>query len=246
MIKVIYEDNHIIVVDKGAGMLTQGDSSGKTSLYDLVKGYIRITRGKPGEVFLGLVHRLDRVVSGVMVFARTSKAARRLHEQLLHKRTIKMYLALVHTGSSLPEEWTTLEHTIRSDDGRSVITGENDTKGKKISLRYITLARNNTYALLCIHLITGKKHQIRIQLSESGLPIVGDGLYGSREKMSDAIFLHSYFLRIKHPTKDEFCEFFAKIPVMFHEKLNITPEIEKNIIDTIRDEVKKYSALTDS
>ncbi len=157
-----------------------------------------------------------------------------------------MYLALVPTGPALPEEWVNLEHTIRTDDGRSVITKENDTKGKKISLRYITLVRDSTYALLCIHLITGKKHQIRLQLSESGSPIVGDGLYGSREKMNDAIFLHSYFLRIKHPTKDEFCEFIAEIPSMFHEKLNITPEIEKIIIDTIQNEAAKYSAYTDS
>jgi 23S rRNA pseudouridine1911/1915/1917 synthase len=215
-IKVLYEDNHILVVEKPAGILTQGDYSGQRSLLHEAKEYIRIKYSKPGEVFLGPVHRLDRNVSGILLFARTSKAAKRLHQQFLTRNVKKYYLAVVSGTPSLSynkQEWVELVHHLRKQRGFSEVMKSKSGNSKPGKLNFIEIADNGKQRLLLVRLITGRKHQVRAQLSFIGLPVAGDRKYGSPDEFPHGnICLHALSLHFKHPVKDEHLVLFSDIP----------------------------------
>ncbi|HSV96488.1 MAG TPA: RluA family pseudouridine synthase [Spirochaetota bacterium] len=217
-LEILYEDNHLIAVEKPAGIITQRDSTGRLSLIDMVKEYIREKYDKPGEVFLGAVHRLDRTVSGPVLFARTSKAAGRLFDEFKYRRVLKLYAALVHNPAGAGEksagtpEWKTLSHHLERKRDTTKIAQRAGIKTKDASLRYSVLGHDDRYALLLVHLLTGRKHQIRAQLAAIGCPIVGDLRYGAHDPGDpDAIGLHSCHLRFIHPT--------LKIPIAINSKL---------------------------
>jgi len=197
-LEVLYEDNHLISVNKPAGMLVQGDRSGEESLMDVVREYIRGRYQKPGNVFLGMVHRLDRPVSGVVLFARTSKAASRLMRQWQAREVKKTYWAVVE-GALKPEQGKIVGHLRKS--GKRVRTAkEGDPGAKEAMLEYRTLARKNGVSLVEIGLITGRKHQIRIQLSQAGCPVKGDVKYGAEAFLPDkTIRLVARSLSLRHP-----------------------------------------------
>jgi 23S rRNA pseudouridine1911/1915/1917 synthase len=177
-LEVLYEDNHLIAVFKPAGVLTQGDSSGAPSMLDGVREYIRRRDGKPGNVFLGLVHRLDRPVAGVLLLAKTSKGASRIAGQIRERQVTKTYWALTQ-GAPRPDR-STLSHFLRSSSGRSARVFElAEQRSKPAVLDYRIVHRAGEIALLEIDLVTGRKHQIRAQLAHIGYPILGDVRYGA-------------------------------------------------------------------
>jgi 23S rRNA pseudouridine1911/1915/1917 synthase len=180
---VLYEDNHLIAVVKPAGVLTQGDVTGEPSLMDHVKDWLRAKYQKPGNVFLGLLHRLDREVAGVILFAKTSKGASRLSAQIRERRMEKIYGALVE---GQPPDQGELRGTV---------------DGKEARLSYRVIARRPPGAILEVNLETGRKHQIRIQLSEAGFPIAGDARYGAKTAFeAGGIALVARRLRFAHAT----------------------------------------------
>ena len=201
MIKVLYEDNHIIVVVKEYNIPVQEDSSKDADMLTLIKKYLKEKYNKPGNVFLGLVHRLDRPVGGVMVFAKTSKAASRLSNEIRLNNIEKRYMALVynHTKNS-----DVLIDKLLKDEKTN--TSYVDEKGKLSKLEYNLIEYRGNKSLLDINLITGRHHQIRVQLSHHGYPIYGDQKYGI-DKSGIQIHLWAYKLKFKHPTKDEVMEF---------------------------------------
>jgi len=196
-IGVLYVDNHLLVVNKPAGMPVQGDESGDDSLLDLCKLYIKEKYNKPGAVFLGLVHRLDRPVSGVVVFARTSKAASRLSEQFRSHTNVKKYLAICQ---GIPKQRAVLKDYLIRQERHSVVSRTKE--GKLAELSYVVLDTKNDTALLEITLKTGRHHQIRVQFSSRGHSLLGDFRYGSQIKFPNrTVALHAYCLEIDHPTK---------------------------------------------
>lgn len=200
-VPVLYEDNHIIVVVKPANVLSQGDSTGDISLLDIVKGYIKEKYHKPGNVYLGLVHRLDRPVGGVMVFARSSKAASRLTKAFQEHSINKKYLAIVN--GKLEKDGRFEDYIDKDRDGNSFIS-EN---GKKAILNYKVLDYNSEFdcTLVSITLETGRHHQIRVQFSSRGHYLLGDQRYGVLDK--EQICLFSYYLSFHHPVSKELLEF---------------------------------------
>lgn len=201
-LNIIYEDNHIIVVDKIAGVLSQSDDSNDMDMLTLVKRYIKEKYNKPGEVFLGLVHRLDTVTSGVMVFARTSKSASRLSEQIRQNNMKKTYLAVFE--EEIKQKRGNYTDYLLKDSKKNIVTVTKDkNKGKIAVLNYEVLNINNGRTLVKIELITGRSHQIRVQFSSRGYHIYGDAKYGAKNKEKKAIALHSYELSFIHPTKKE-------------------------------------------
>ena len=207
-LKVIYEDNHIIVVEKIPNVPSQEDKTGDTSMMTLIKEYIKEKYDKPGNVYLGLVHRLDRPVGGVMIFAKTSKAASRLSNQVREKVFKKEYLAVV--DGKLEQEKGTLENYLYKDKKTNtsyvVNKDKKDSKYAKIDYEVIKYDKENDLSLIKINLYTGRHHQIRVQLSNFGHSIYGDQRYGSRGK-NKQIALWAYKLIIEHPTKKEKIEF---------------------------------------
>ncbi len=211
-LSVIYEDNHILVVNKTAGLLVQGDKTGDKSLLDLAKKYIKNKYQKPGEVFLGLVHRLDRPTTGVIVLARTSKALSRLSQQFKERIPKKIYRAVV---SGTPEPKATLEHYLRknSSKNKSFHYPKNTPNTKKAILHYRSVKQLKSYHVLDIELETGRHHQIRAQLAAVGLHIIGDLKYGAkRPNKNGSIHLHARLLTLIHPTKKEEMTFLAPTP----------------------------------
>lgn len=211
-LSVIYEDNHILVVNKTAGLLVQGDKTGDKSLLDLAKKYIKDKYQKPGEVFLGLVHRLDRPTTGVIVLARTSKALSRLSQQFKERIPKKIYRAVV---SGTPEPKATLEHYLRknSSKNKSFHYPKNTPNTKKAILHYRSVKQLKSYHVLDIELETGRHHQIRAQLAAVGLHIKGDLKYGAkRPNKNGSIHLHARSLTLIHPTKKEEMTFPAPTP----------------------------------
>ena len=207
-LQIHYEDNHLIAVEKPAGMLTQGDASGAVSLMDMVKDYIKTRYNKPGNVFLGMVHRLDKPVSGIVMFAKTSKGASRLSRSFASRETLKLYLALVKQQGKEDKyavsesQWITVEQFLRRENNRSVIYDNPRDGAKNVSLSYKQVTRGKDYRLFAVNLHTGRKHQIRAQLAHAGFPIVNDTAYGAgKDGPAGKIGLHAYFLRIPHPTK---------------------------------------------
>ena len=198
--EVLYEDNHIIVVNKQAGEIVQGDKTGDTPLSDMVKQYIKEAYAKPGAVFLGVVHRLDRPVSGIVVFARTSKALARLNQMFRTNQVRKTYWAIV--PSSPLCQPTHLEHyLLRNEKQNKSYAYDNEKPNtKKASLDFRPIASNDHYTLIEVDLHTGRHHQIRCQLAHIGLPIRGDLKYGAKRSNPDgSISLCAHAIDFIHP-----------------------------------------------
>jgi 23S rRNA pseudouridine1911/1915/1917 synthase len=202
MIDVLWEDNHLIIVNKPAGVPTQGDETGDAHLLGMTEEYIRVKYNKPGAAYVGLVHRIDRPVSGAVILAKTSKALVRMNEIFQKKENRKIYHAIVST--QLPEESGTLEHFLGKDSVTHKALAYNKPRGgAKLSiLHYRLLASLAGKYLYEIHLETGRFHQIRAQLSKVGSPILGDLKYGAGNPLPDrSIALHSRQLITPHPVK---------------------------------------------
>ena len=213
-LKVLYEDNHIIVVVKPAGIPVQADKSGDKDMLTIVKEYIKEKYNKPGNVYLGLVHRLDRMVGGVMVFARTSKAASRISEYIRQKNVKKKYLAIVNGKLNVSNEKIMLKNYIYKDErnNMSKIVSKDKKNAKEAILEYQVLKniqyKGKEYSLVDVDLHTGRHHQIRLQFANIGKPLFGDMKYGiDVNKKGNNIALFSYYLSFYHPTKDEYLEF---------------------------------------
>lgn len=198
--QVVYEDNHIIVVNKEAGEIVQGDKTGDTPLSEILRTYLKEKYNKPGNVFCGVVHRIDRPVSGLVIFAKTSKALERLNKMLREGEIHKTYWALVEGKPAIDED--TLENYLVSDGriNKTFISNKNNPDAKKSILKYKTIANGDRYTLLEINLMTGRKHQIRAQLAAIGNPIKGDLKYGARRSNPDGgISLQAHSLHFIHP-----------------------------------------------
>ena len=201
-LNILYEDNHLLVVEKPVNIPVQADSSGDMDLLRALKAYIRQAYNKPGEAYLGLVHRLDRPVGGVMVFARTSKAAARLTDQFQNRAAKKRYAAVAEgraqSGAQLTD-WLVKDACTFS----SAVVPEGTAGAKLARLRYALLAEQEGASLLDVALFTGRAHQIRVQLAHAGLPIVGDQRYNPRARPGAQIALWAYALTLRHPTLGE-------------------------------------------
>lgn len=212
-LQVIYEDNHIIVVNKRVGDIVQGDKTGDKPLSEVVKEYIKDKYNKPGEVFLGVVHRLDRPTTGIVVFARTSKALTRLNEIFKNRETQKTYWALVKNKPALPEA-TLIHYLTRNEKSNTSKAHTKEVSGsKKASLTYKIIKTLTNYTALEIDLHTGRHHQIRCQLSALGSPIKGDLKYGAdRSNPDGGICLHARKLSLIHPVTKNQLEIIAPVP----------------------------------
>lgn len=214
-LKVIYEDNHLIAVNKPAGMLVHEDETGDETLADLVKWYIKQRYNKPGEVFLGVIHRLDRPVSGLCVFARTSKALERMNEMFKDRTIKKTYFAIVEQR---PEELEgKLVHWLLKDTKTNITKASNKQKSKDAKeaiLDYLYVGGIGDHHLMEVNPHTGRSHQIRVQLAKIGCPIRGDLKYGAQRKNKNGEFihLHAYKLEFMHPTKKEPITIIADLP----------------------------------
>ena len=212
--EVLYEDNHLIIVSKRAGEIVQGDKTGDTPLSETIKLYIKEKYQKPGEVFIGVVHRLDRPVSGVICFARTSKGLSRMNQLFAQDHRVgKTYLALSATPP--PHSEGTLTHWLTRDTERNKAKAyDREVPGsKKAVLDYKLLGKTDRYYLLEVHLRTGRHHQIRCQLAKMGCPIKGDLKYGSpRSNPDGSISLHARNLTLEHPVSHESISITAPVP----------------------------------
>lgn len=215
---VLYEDNHLIIVNKQTGEIVQGDKTGDTPLSDIVKDWLKEKHNKPGNVYLGVVHRLDRPVSGVVLFAKTSKALPRLNKMFAeHDKVSKTYWAIVQNRPEAPQG--TLTHWLtRNEKNNTARAYDHEVPGsKKAVLDYKLIASSERYHLLEVHLHTGRHHQIRCQLAKMGCPIKGDLKYGSpRSNPDGSISLHARNLTLEHPVSHESISITAPVP---NEKL---------------------------
>lgn len=217
---VIYEDNHIIVVNKAPGEIVQGDKTGDIPLSELIKKYLKEKYSKPGNVFCGVVHRIDRPVGGLVIFAKTSKALERLNKMLREGEIHKTYWALVE--GTPKESEATLRNFLKSDGklNKTFVSQETDAEAKESILNYKTLATGDRYSLLEINLLTGRKHQIRAQLSNIGHPIKGDLKYGARRSNPDgSISLLARKISFVHPVSKQSIELEAPLPPLFQKFL---------------------------
>ena len=203
-LNVIYEDNHLIVVEKKPNMLSQSDITNDLDLFTLVKQYIKEKYNKPGNVYLGLLHRLDRPVGGLMVFAKTSKAASRMTQKIKNHELKKTYLAVVN-GILEKEEDIFTDYLKKEPNGNTIVTTKND--GKYAELEYKVLEKNKkeNKTLVEINLKTGRHHQIRVQFANRGYPLCGDQRYGVEDKTQ--IALYAYKLEFNHPVTKELMKF---------------------------------------
>lgn len=210
---VLYEDNHLMVVNKEPGEIVQGDKTGDEPLVETLKRWLKEKYGKPGNVFLGVVHRLDRPVGGVVVFAKTSKALTRLNEMFRKGEVHKTYWALTRNKPTLPAarlvNWiTTVEKTNKSTAHARPVAG-----AKEAALSYAHRASSDRYNLLEVNLETGRKHQIRVQLSAAGMPVKGDLKYGDKRSNPDgSISLLARRIRFEHPVSHEMIDITAPLP----------------------------------
>lgn len=214
---VLYEDNHCLVVNKPAGLLSQGDSSGDPSLVDLAAAYLKTRYHKPGNVYVGLLHRLDRPTSGVVLLAKTSKAASRLSAQFRQGMIAKVYWAIVEGAPCEQEgEWIDLlEKNTRKN--RSEVVDDETTSSKEARVRFRVLERSARFTKLELRPATGRSHQLRVQLAMRELPIVGDLKYGATTRLRaldghGRIALHARQLTFTHPTRPEAISVDAPIP----------------------------------
>lgn len=211
--QILYEDNHLLAVVKPSGLATMGLAKGEETLLTRSKDYIKRKYNKPGEVYLGVVSRLDVPVSGVVLFARTSKAAARLNEQFRTHSVEKIYVALVEGSVEPPEaEWI---DWIREDERHRKVWLTQEGQGKEAKLQYRTLHKTGNNSLIEIRLETGRKHQIRVQCSGHGFPIFGDRKYGAKTVFPDGIALHALRLTVTHPTTHQRIVLTAPIPVIW-------------------------------
>lgn len=211
---ILYEDNHLVIVNKQAGEIVQGDKTGDTPLSDIVKDWLKEKHNKPGNVYLGVVHRLDRPVSGVVLFAKTSKALPRLNKMFAeHNKVNKTYWAIVQNRPQEPQG--TLTHWLtRQEKNNTARAYDREVPGsKKAVLDYELIASGDKYHLLEIHLHTGRHHQIRCQLAKIGCPIKGDLKYGApRSNPDGSISLHARTLTLEHPVNHESISVTAPVP----------------------------------
>lgn len=203
-IEILHEDNHLIVLNKKASDLVQGDKTGDEPLPERIKGYLKEKYNKPGNVFCGVVHRLDRPTSGALVFARTSKALERLNQQFREKETEKTYWAVVE--SKPPKNSDKLVHWLQKNEkqNKSYVVNKDAKNAKQAVLNYQLIASSDNYFLLEIELETGRHHQIRCQLAAIGCIIKGNLKYGAKRSNPDgSIYLHARKLHFTHPTTKE-------------------------------------------
>ena len=210
---VVYEDNHIIIVNKTASEIVQGDKTGDTPLSETVKLYLKEKYQKPGNVFIGVTHRLDRPVSGLVVFAKTSKALTRLNDMFKNGEVKKTYWAVVKNQPHEPEG-ELVNYLVRNEkQNKSYAYDKEVPNSKKAILHYRLIAKSQNYYLLEIDLKTGRHHQIRCQLAKMGCPIKGDLKYGSpRSNPDGSICLHARLVRFIHPVSKELIEVEAPVP----------------------------------
>jgi len=211
--RILFEDNHLLVINKPAGILVQGDATGDVPLVEVGKEYIKKKYDKPGAVFLGVVHRLDRPVSGVIVFARTSKALERMNALFRNKETQKTYWALVQNPPASSEG--TLVHWLVKDEKKNKTTAysRENKAGQRSELHYKLIKHQHGFYLLEVNPITGRPHQIRVQLASMGCSIVGDVKYGFSNPLHDAsIALHARQLQFVHPVTKESMIISASLP----------------------------------
>lgn len=201
---IIYEDNHLLVVNKRAGDLVQPDPSGASALENEIKSFIKVREDKPGDVFLGVVHRIDRPVSGAVLFAKTSKSLVRLNEMVKNRQIRKIYWAITENLPAMPEG-ELVHHIVRhSKTNQSKALDRPTGDSKEARLKYKVLASSTKYHLLEIELLTGRHHQIRAQLTRIGCPIKGDLKYGAKRSNTDGgICLHSREVSFIHPVQRE-------------------------------------------
>lgn len=217
---VVYEDNHIIIVNKTASEIVQGDKTGDTPLSETVKQYLKEKYNKPGNVFIGVTHRLDRPVSGLVVFARTSKALARLNDMFRKGEVKKTYWALVKNTPKEPEGELT-HYLVRNEKQNKSYAYDTEKPGSKMAvLHYKTIAHSDNYCLLEVDLKTGRHHQIRCQLAKMGCPIKGDLKYGyPRSNPDGSICLHARRIHFIHPVSKEPIDVEAPVPAgSFFEK----------------------------
>ncbi len=210
---ILYEDNHIIIVNKAPSEIVQGDKTGDTPLSDIVKSYLKEKYNKPGNVFCGVTHRLDRPTSGVVVFAKTSKALSRLNDMFRNGEVGKTYWAIVKNQP--PKDEDTLTHYLVKNEknNKSVFYDTEKLHAKKAVLHYKVIARSDNYFLLEVQLETGRHHQIRVQLSAIGCPVKGDLKYGSpRSNRDGSISLHPRRIAFVHPVSQENIAVTAPVP----------------------------------
>lgn len=217
---VLYEDNHLLVIDKPCGLATMGAQQGIASVAKWAASYIKTKYQKPGNVYVGVVSRLDAAASGVLVLARTSKAASRLSEQIRHRSTTKRYLAVIEGSLSerLPqpvEGYSEIVHFLRKNDALHKVEAvrETDNGAQRAVSRFRVLQQHHNFSIVEVDLVTGRKHQIRVQLSALGNPVLGDKKYSQngngRNPMGDSVelALHCYQLTVEHPTRRELMTF---------------------------------------
>jgi len=210
---VVYEDNHVIIVNKSSSEIVQGDKTGDKPLSETVKEYIKEAYAKPGNVFLGVVHRLDRPVSGLVLFARTSKALPRLNDMFRKGEVRKTYWAIVKDAP--PQPFGTLEHWLVRNEkqNKSYAYDREVPNSKKAILDYRVIGRSDNYYLLEVNLKTGRHHQIRCQLAKMGCPIKGDLKYGAKRSNPDgSISLHARSISFVHPVSKQPIEAIAPVP----------------------------------
>ncbi|MBO5787442.1 MAG: RNA pseudouridine synthase [Bacteroidaceae bacterium] len=210
---VLYEDNHIIIINKAAGEIVQGDKTGDKSLCDTMKQYIKEKYAKPGNVFIGLPHRLDRPVSGIVVFAKTSKALERLNNMFRDGNVKKIYWAITK-GKPLPAQGEISSWILRNEKMNKSFSYPKEVKGSKHALLfYRQIAASQNYNLIEVELKTGRHHQIRCQLSSIGCPIKGDLKYGAQRSNPDgSISLHARYIEFTHPVSKELIQVTAPLP----------------------------------
>jgi 23S rRNA pseudouridine1911/1915/1917 synthase len=212
-LQVLFEDNHIIIVNKRAGDIVQGDKTGDTPLSEIVKSYIKKKYNKPGDVYLGVVHRLDRPTTGIVVFARTSKALSRLNKMFAEQKIIKTYWAIVKQKPN-PEKGTLIHWLIKNSKNNKSTAYKTELKdGKKAILHYQVIRSLTRYHLVEINLETGRHHQIRCQLASIGSPVKGDLKYGFDRSNKDAsIHLHSRNIEFMHPVSKSMISIESPLP----------------------------------
>lgn len=211
--QILYEDNHLLIINKLSGQLTQGDKTGDLCLLDLLKDFIKKRDHKPGNVFLGLVHRIDRPTSGIVVFAKTSKALSRMTEKFKTREVKKTYWAII-PKSPIPAQDRLIHYLKKNEANNKARVFHKETEGSKQAiLNYQTIGTSDRYQLLEVDLETGRHHQIRAQLSAIGTPIKGDLKYGApRSNPDGSISLHARSIRFLHPTTQEEVSITAPVP----------------------------------
>lgn len=215
-LSILYEDNHLLAVDKPAGLLSQSAEAGDEHLVAIAQRYLKERYGKPGNVYVGLVHRLDRMTSGVMVLAKTSKASERLSRAFREHRVDKRYLAVV--AGLTPSRATLVDELVSNEQGSRVATGHPDARRAELSFeRCAQTGAPIPASLLEVELGTGRKHQIRVQLAARGHPLIGDRRYGLREHdpLIARVALHAWKIALTHPVRGDELSFVAPIPKDF-------------------------------